>query len=164
MPQIWHSAKILIFLKILCRASQIWRSAKKFFLFLKYFAECPLDGTRQRFNFFYYFFAECSCGCTRQRGNLKKKLKHSLPSAWWLALGKDTLCRVPCPGTRQSFFVFFCFWPPIFLCSLFKAPGTPSYNLEIFCGFLLYLVTLFRLLEFFWKLEIWTARGTNNGV
>ena len=57
------------------------------------------------------------------------------------------------PSTRQSFFVF-CFWPLIFLCSLFKAPGTPSYNLGIFCGFLLYLVTLFRLLEFFRKLEI----------
>ena len=58
-------------------------------------------------NFFYYFFAECSCGCTRQRENfLKKNLKHSLPSALFLALGKDTLCRVPCPALGKVFFVF----------------------------------------------------------
>ena len=66
--------------------------------------------------------------------------RHPLPSAM--------------PRHSTKFFCFFCFWPPIFLCSLFKAPETPSYNLEIFCGFLLYLVTLFRLLEFFRKLEI----------
>ena len=58
------------------------------------------------------------------------------------------------PQHSAKFFYFFIFWPPIFLCSLFKAPGTPSYNLGIFCGFLLYLVTLFRLLEFFRKLVI----------
>ena len=78
------------------------------------------------------FFAECLMAGTRQR--------HPLPSAM--------------PRHSANFFLFFCFWPPIFLCSLFKAPGTPSYNLGIFCGFLLYLVTLFRLLEFFRKLEI----------
>ena len=166
MPQIWRSAKIFFyFFKILCRASQIWRSAKKIFLFLKYFAECSLDCTRQRFKFFFIIsLPSAPVYALGKEEIFKKKLKHSLPSAWWLALGKDTLCRVPCPGTQQSFFVFFVFWPPIFLCSLFKAPGTPSYNLGIFCGFLIYLVTLFRLLEFFWKLEIWTARGTNNGV
>ena len=82
---------------------------------------------------------------------LKKNLKHSLPSALFLALGKDPFAECHAPALGK---VFFCFWPPIFLCSPFKAPGTPSYNLGIFCGFLIYLVTLFRLLEFFQKLEI----------
>ena len=66
--------------------------------------------------------------------------RHPLPSAM--------------PRRSAKFFCFFVFWPPIFLYSLFKAPGTPSYKLGIFCGFLLYLVTLFHLLEFFRKLEI----------
>jgi len=62
--------KDLNFFLILCRASQIWRSAKKIFLFLKYFAECSLDGTRQRFNFFFII---------------------SLPSAPVDALGKEEI-------------------------------------------------------------------------
>jgi len=47
-----------------------------------------------------------------------KKLKHSLPSVLRLALSKDTLCRVPCPGTRQSF--FFVFGLQIFCAALLK--------------------------------------------
>ena len=72
--------------------------------------------------------------------------RHPLPSAM--------------PRHSAKFFCFFCFWPPIFLCSLFKAPGTPSYNLGIFCGFLIYLVTLFRLLDFFekYKFELHVIR------
>ena len=122
---------------------------KENFLFLKYFAECPWDGTRQRFNFFYYFFAECSCGCTRQRGNFLKNFKTLFAEC--LIPGTRQRHHFPSATPRHSakFFFFFCFWRPIFLCSPFKAPGTPSYNLGIFCGFLLYLVTLFRLLEFF---------------
>ena len=61
-----------------------------------------------------------------------KKLKHSLPSALCLALGKDTFCRVPYPALGK---VFFCFWSSIFLCSPFKAPGTPSYISGFFVAF-----------------------------
>ena len=70
-------------------------------------------------------FAECLMPGTRQR--------HLLPSAM----------------PRHSVKFSFLFLASNILCSPFKAPGTPSYNLGIFCGFMLYLVTLFRLLEFF---------------
>ena len=59
-------------------------------------------------------------GGTRQRGNLKKKLKPSLPSALSVALDKEPICRVPCPGTRQSFFIFFIFGLQIFCAALLK--------------------------------------------
>ena len=58
--------------------------------------------------FFRNVFAECPCEGTRQRGIFfKKNSKPSLPSALYLALGKDPLCRVP-------------------VCSPFKVPETPS--------------------------------------
>ena len=116
---------------LLYRVLAVRHSAKIFFL--KYFAECPWHGARQRFNI---FFLKCLCRVpnsfgTRQREELKKlyfilkylcrvpQWKHSpkrkflkniqktsLPSVLFLALGKDPLCRVPCPGARQSFFLF----------------------------------------------------------
>ena len=133
--------------------SQIWRSAKK-----KKFKNTLLSALGTALGkdliFFIISLPSAPVDALGKEEIFFKKLKSSLPSALCLALGKDTLCRVPWSGTRQSFFCFFCFWPPIFLCSPFKAPGTPSYNLGIFCGFLIYLVTLFRLLEFFRKLEI----------
>jgi hypothetical protein len=39
----------------------------------------------------------------------------SLPSAKYMALGKECLCRVSSLDTRQSTFLFFLFWPPNFL-------------------------------------------------
>ena len=60
------------------------------------------------FKKFKTLFAECLMPGTRQR--------HPLPSAM--------------PPHSVKFFLFF--WPPIFLCSPFKAPGTLSYNLGIF--------------------------------
>ena len=36
----------------------------------------------------------------------KKIQRTSLPSALFLALDKDPLCRVPCIGARQSFFLY----------------------------------------------------------
>ena len=83
----------------------------------------------------------------------KKKLKHSLPSALCLALGKDTHYRVPCPATRQSFFYFFVFGLQFFCAALLKHQEL-LVTIWGFFGFLLYLVTLFRLLEFFRKIEI----------
>jgi hypothetical protein len=80
-----------------------------------------------------------------------------------LALDKDTLCRVPSSGTRQTF-LFYIFWPPNFLCSPPTVLGTPCYNLVHFCGFLLYLVNLFYLIEFFQKMKIWTAHASNNRI
>ena len=127
------------------------------FFFGKCFAECPWHGARQRFNI---FFLKCLCRVpnsfgTRQREELKKlhfilkylyrvpqwrhspkrkflkKIqKTSLPSVLFLALGKDPLCRVPCPGARQSFFFVF--------------------GLQIFCAALLkYQELLFRIWGFF---------------
>ena len=128
-PAVRHSAKIWFFLKFLCRVPpdlalgkdlNFFKKnslpsvsdlalGKEFFFIFKILCRVPLDGTRQRFNFFLLFLCRVLLWMHSAKRKFKKKLKHSLPSAWWLALGKDTLCRVPCPGTRQSFFVFFVF-------------------------------------------------------
>ena len=83
-----------------------------------------------------------------------KKIKTLFAECLILALGKDTLYRVPCPGTRQSFFCFFVFGLQIFCAALLKHQELLVTIWGFFCGFLLYLVTLFRLLEFLRKLEI----------
>jgi hypothetical protein len=131
--------------------SQIWHSAKIFFG--KYFAECPRSGTRQRIFlkkislpsaldltlgkefflentlpsapdmalgkdfFFQNVFAECPCEGHSVKRNFFLKIQNPLcrvPYSWHSA-------KTPSPDTRQSFF-----WPPNFLCSPFKVPGTPS--------------------------------------
>ena len=67
----------------------------------------------------------------------KKKSKPSLPSALSVALGKDPLCRVPCPGTRQSFFFVF--------------------GLQIFCAALLrHQELLVKIWGFLWLFDIFS--------
>ena len=73
----------------------------------------------------------------------KKNQKSSLPSALFLALGKDLLYRVPCPGAQQS--LFFCL--QIFCAALLKYQELV--RIWGFFWLFKYLVTLFRLLEFF---------------
>jgi hypothetical protein len=41
--------------------------------------------------------------------------RQSLPSVKYLALGKESLCRVSYVHTRQNIFLFFLFWSPNFL-------------------------------------------------
>ena len=119
--------------KHLCRAPYSWHSAKTpfaechapalgkvFFLFLKYFAECPLDGTRQRFNFFLLFLCRVLLCMHSAKRKFKKKIKTFFAECLMAALGKATLCRVPCPGTRQSFFGFFVFGLQFFCAAFLK--------------------------------------------
>ena len=95
-----------------CR--QLGHSAKTFFIFFqKLFAECR-GGKALGKDIFYFFkknsFPSATAARTRQSHFLiffKKLFAECLPS---LALGKDfllflkkNLCRVQCPGTRQSF-------------------------------------------------------------
>ena len=111
------------------------RHSAKIYFFIISLPSAPVDALGKEEIFFKKIktlFAECLMPGTRQR--------HPLPSAM--------------PRHSAKFFLFFCFWALIFLCSPFKAPETPSYNLGIFCGFFIYLVTLFRLLDFFRKIEI----------
>ena len=77
---------------------------------------------------------------------MRTRQRHPLPSAM--------------PRHSAKFFLFFYFWPSIFLCSPFKAPGTLSYNLGIFCGFLIYLVLYFVYLNFLkkYKFELHMVR------
>ena len=81
--------------------------------FLKCLCRVPNNfGTRQREelkNLHYFLKYLCRVPLWRhpsKRKFLKKIQKTSLPSVLFLALGKDPLCRVPCPGARQSFFLF----------------------------------------------------------
>ena len=105
-PDLALGKDLIFILKNLCRVSQIWHSAKKFFLKKNTLPSAPGTALGKDLIFFYNFFAECSCGCTRQRGFLKKKLKHSLPSALFLALGKDPFAECHTPALGKVFFVF----------------------------------------------------------
>ena len=76
-----------------------------------------------------------------------------MPYAWHSA--KTPFAECHGPALDKIFFCFFCYWPPIFFCAaLLKHQELLVTIWGFFCGFLLYLVTLFRLIEFFWKLEI----------
>ena len=127
--------------------SQIWHSAN---FFLKYFVECPWHGTRQRFFFKKYLFLEkILCRVPLARHSAKIYFFLNVFAEFPVkALGKEKFflkkiqtlfaeCLIR--GTRQrpslpsamprhsaKFFLVFCFWPPNFLCSPLKAPGTPS--------------------------------------
>ena len=86
-----------------------------------------------------------------KRKFLKKIQKTSLPSVLFLAFGKNPLCQVPCPGARQNF-LFCVFGLQIFCVALLKYRKLLVRIWSFFCGFLIYLVTLFRLLDFFRKI------------
>ena len=90
---------------LLCRVPAVRHSAKIFF-FENTLPSVPDTALGKDSIFFLNVFAECPCEGTRQRGNFLKTSKTSLPSALFLALGKDPLCRVLCLSARQFFFVF----------------------------------------------------------
>ena len=103
---------------LLCRAPAVRHSAKIFFLG-NTLPSAPDTALGKDSIFCFEIHLPSAFG----KEEISKKIqKTSLPSALFLALGKDPLCRVPSSDARQS---FFCFWPPNFLCSPFKAPGTP---------------------------------------
>jgi hypothetical protein len=60
------------------------------------------------------------------------------------------------PGTRQRILIFFLFASNFFR-SLATVLETKFSNLVYFWCFLLHLINLFHLLEFFRKKQVWTA-------
>jgi hypothetical protein len=127
---------------MLCRVPNIGHSIKS------HFAKCR---TRQR--------RLCRVSGIRQKDLFAKS--QALGKAWHSAKapsgnGRDprqTLLSAPALALGKLFFLYI-FWPPNFLCSPPTVLGTPCYNLVHFCGFLLYLVNLFHLIDFFRKIQI----------
>ena len=169
VPKIGHSAKPLF---AECRTG--WHSAKSSTrqrVALPSATECPALGKGRHSA--KALFVECN---TRQRVELGKKngtwrpspptplnfFKKILCRVPALALGKEGLCRVPLPGTRQN--IFFCFFWPIFLWGLPTIFKTPCLNLGQFWLFLLYFVSFFCFGEFYGIFQIWTTGAWNNRI
>ena len=104
---------------LLCRVPAVRHSAKIFFNFV---AECLSSGTRQRF-----IFLKMSLPSALLRHSAKRKFKKKFKTLFAECLIRGTRQRPPLPECHApALDNFFYFWPPNFLCSPFKAPGTPS--------------------------------------